>query len=182
MSVEEKKIYTSEDYWKNGDKERAELIYGDLVAMAPPSLTHQRIVHHLSRVIGQYIVDNKGECQILQAPFAVNIDAKDENWVEPDVFVVCDRSKLTERACVGAPDLVIEVVSPSSRRMDYAVKMQLYLDSGVREYWIVDPSKKITLVFRFGSDISPAITSFDKELSVGIFPDLSIKISELLEL
>lgn len=182
MAVEEKKIYTSEDYWKSGDEVRVELIYGDLVAMAPPSLTHQKLVHHLSRVIGQYIVDNKGSCQVIQAPFAVNMDAKDDNWVEPDVFVVCDRSKLTERACIGAPDLVIEVVSPSSRRMDYAVKMPLYLDSGVREYWIVDPSKRITLVFRFGSDISPAITSFDQELSVGIFPELSIRISDLLAL
>ena len=80
------------------------------------------------------------------APFAVNLDADDKNWVEPDISVIFDRNKLHDHGCFGAPDLIIEIVSPSSRRMDYSTKNALYSEAGVQEYWIVDPEKERTTV------------------------------------
>lgn len=141
--------YTSEDYWNLPEGERAELIDGKFYDMAPPSRIHQRLVSKLTSVIDQYITNHHGNCQVYPAPFAVNLDADDRDWVEPDVSVICDPNKLTDRGCSGAPDLIFEVVSPSSRRMDYNQKNALYANAGVREYWIVDPVKERVTVYHF---------------------------------
>ena len=95
--------------------------------------------------------------------------------------MICDREKLSERGCEGAPDFVIEVVSPSSRKMDYAKKTVLYLDAGVREYWIVDPLKGRTTVYRFEEDVAPIIFPFGEDITVGIYGDLEINMGKLLE-
>ena len=104
-----KNHYTSEDYWKLPDGERAELIDGNFYNMAPPSQIHQRLVMELAGTIRDYIKHNHGNCQVYPAPFAVNLDAEDKNWVEPDVSVICDPDKLTDRGCCGAPDLIFEI-------------------------------------------------------------------------
>lgn len=116
MPLPKQHTYTSEDYWNLPDGERAELIDGQLYNMAPPSRIHQRLVSQFTRVIGQYIADHHSSCQVYPAPFAVNLDADDEDWVEPDISVICDHSKLTDKGCSGAPDWIVEIVSPSSRR------------------------------------------------------------------
>lgn len=90
------------------------------------------------------------------APFAVNLSADDETYVEPDVSVICDASKLSERGCEGAPDLIVEVVSPSSRRMDYFKKADLYAGAGVREYWICDPDESMTTVYCYEQGYTPS--------------------------
>lgn len=126
--------YTAEDYWNLPEGERAELIDGKLYNMAPPSRIHQEIVSGLTRIVGNYIADHHGNCRVYPAPFAINLDADDKDWVEPDVSVICDPNKLTDRGCIGAPDLIIEIVSPASRKTDYIKKNALYLDSGVKEY------------------------------------------------
>ena len=133
--------YTSEDYWNLPEGTRAELIDGKLYDMAPPSRIHQQLVMELAGTIREYIKKNHGNCQIYPAPFAVNLDADDKDWVEPDISVICDPNKLTDRGCSGAPDLIFEIVSPSSRKLDYGIKNGIYSQSGVREYWIVDPAK-----------------------------------------
>ena len=102
--------------------------------------------------------------------------------MEPDISVICDRNKISDRGCEGAPDLVIEVVSPSSRKMDYVRKNTVYAEANVREYWIVDPEKERTTVYRYEDDVAPTIFSFDQAITVGIYKDLSITISELLHL
>ena len=114
--------YTSEDYWNLPDGERAELIDGRLYNMAPPSRIHQKLVSELTQTIGSHIKSKSGSCEVYPAPFAVNLNADDKTYVEPDISVICDKNKLTDRGCSGAPDLVIEVVSPSSSRMDYILK------------------------------------------------------------
>lgn len=172
--------YTSEDYWNLPEGERAELIDGKFYDMAPPSRIHQRLVSKLTSVIDQYITNHHGNCQVYPAPFAVNLDTEDRDWVEPDVSVICDPNKLTDRGCSGAPDLIFEVVSPSSRRMDYNQKNALYANAGVREYWIVDPVKERVTVYRFEDDAAPTIYTFDQEIPVGIYPGLTIRIRELL--
>ena len=93
---------------------------------------------------------------------------------------ICDKSKLSDRGCEGAPDFIIEIVSPSSRRMDYYKKCTLYAESGVREYWIVDPEKQRTMIYRYEDDAAPMIVPFEQDLAVGIYNDFMINVSKLL--
>lgn len=174
------RFYTSDDYWNLPEGERAELIDGVLYGMAPPNFRHQKLVSELHNILMNHVKSQKGGCEVIPTPFAVNLTADDEKWVEPDISVICDRSKLSDRGCEGAPDFIIEVVSPSSRRMDYAVKMQLYADAGVREYWIVDPIKDRTTVYFFEEDFAPVVFPFDTDITVGIYGSLSINVAELL--
>ena len=180
MPLLKEQYYTSEDYWNLPEGKRAELINGRFYAMAPPSRIHQKIVAQFTKILAQYIDSHQGNCEVYPAPFAVNLDANDENWVEPDVSVICDKTKLTEKGCSGAPDFIIEIVSPSSRHMDYTTKNTLYFNAGVREYWIVDPEKERTTVYRYEEDVAPAIFSFGQDIKIGIYSGLTVNISELL--
>ena len=172
--------YTSKDYWNLPEGKRAELIDGKFYAMAPPSRIHQKLVFSISRIIGNYIADHHGSCEVYPAPFAVNLDADDKNWVEPDVSVICDPNKLTDRGCSGAPDLIFEIVSPASRKQDYTLKHFIYSQSGVREYWIVDPPKEKVVVYCYEHDSDPCLYSFDSDIPVGIYEGLTIRIKDLL--
>ena len=177
-----KELYTSDDYWNLPEGERAELINGQFYAMAPPSRIHQELVMELSATLRDYIKSHGGNCKVYPSPFAVNLDAEDNNWVEPDISIICDKSKLTDRGCSGAPDLIVEIVSPSSRKMDYVWKAGLYMDAGVREYWIVDPVNEWTTKYYFEEDSAPVIVPFSAELKAEIYQkQLSICIAGLLE-
>lgn len=181
MPLPTRKFYTSEDYQNLPDDQRAELIDGQLYDMAPPYRVHQKLVSQFIQLIGSHIKENGGSCEVYPAPFAVNLDGDDQNWVEPDISVICDPDKLTDRGCEGAPDFIIEVVSPSSRKMDYVTKHFLYSNSGVREYWIVDPAKERTTVYRYEEDSAPVIVPFDLPIQVGICRNLQIPVAELLK-
>lgn len=172
--------YTAADYWSLPDGQRAELVDGQLIAMAPPSRIHQKIVSELLKKIGNYIDKNNGACEVYVSPFAVNLNADDKIYVEPDVSVICDKNKLSDRGCEGAPDFIVEVVSPSSRKHDYSTKNTIYSNAGVREYWIVDPEKERTTVYRYEEDAAPIIIPFSQSIKVGIYSDLSITIADLL--
>lgn len=172
--------YTSEDYWNLPEGTRAELIDGKFYDMAPPSRIHQQLVMELAGTIREYIKKNHGKCQVYPAPFAVNLDADDKDWVEPDISVICDPNKLTDRGCSGAPDLIIEIVSPSSRKMDYSLKNTIYSQADVREYWIVDPVKERVTVYHYEEDAAPTIYTFTQPITVGIYKDLTITITNLL--
>mgnify|MGYP000816807418 CR=1 FL=1 len=174
-----KELYTSDDYWNLPEGERAELINGQFYAMAPPSRIHQELVMELSATLRDYIKSHGGNCKVYPSPFAVNLDAEDNNWVEPDISIICDKSKLTDRGCSGAPDLIVEIVSPSSRKMDYVWKAGLYMDAGVREYWIVDIAKNRITVYNFNHDYSIEEYSFTDTVKAGIYEDLSIDFSEI---
>lgn len=180
MPLPKQHTYTSEDYWNLPNDERAELIDGQLYNMAPPSRIHQKLVMKLSASIQQHIDSKGGSCEVYPAPFAVNLNADDKTYVEPDISVICDKNKLTDRGCSGAPDLVIEVVSPSSSRMDYIIKLNLYMAAGVREYWIVDPPRKRTTVYHLEAGDAPTIFAFNQTISVGIFPELAICIADMI--
>ena len=180
MAFPLKQVYTIDDNYALPEGERAELIDGRMVLMAPPGTLHQRISHLLEWRIEDYIRRKKGDCQVFAAPFAVFLNADEKTYVEPDISVVCDRDKLDERGCNGAPDFIIEIVSAGSRRTDYGKKNSLYADSGVREYWIVDPEKQSTTVYRYEEDAAPMIFPFDQTVTAGIYGDLNITITELL--
>lgn len=181
MPLPKRKSYTSEDYWNLPDGQRAELIDGQLYDMAPPYRVHQKLVSKFTQLIGSHITENGGSCEVYPAPFSVNLDADDRDWVEPDISVICDPDKLTDRGCEGAPDFIIEVVSPGSRKMDYSTKNTLYSEAGVREYWIVDPAKERTTVYRYEEDSAPIIVPFDLPIQVGIYQNLQITVAELLK-
>ena len=184
MPLLKKDFYTIEDIYSLPDGKRAELIEGEIYDMAPPSTTHQRILSFLHLQIAKYIADNHGLCEIFPAPFAVFLksaegDSDYNNYVEPDISVICDPDKLDEKGCQGTPDWIIEIVSPSSKRMDYYTKLSLYLDAGVREYWIVDPIKKTILVYHMEENDGPTIYSFESCIHAANYDDLSIDFSKL---
>lgn len=172
--------YTIQDIFALPDGQRAELIDGVIYNMTPPNRIHQKLIIELGTAINNFIKSKDGSCDVYPAPFAVFTNTDDETYVEPDISVICDKNKLDERGCNGAPDFIIEIVSPSSRKMDYSTKMTLYSNAGVREYWIVDPAKERTTIYRFEEDAAPTIIPFTQPIQVGIYNDLNINISELL--
>lgn len=196
MKLKGGKGYTLADIEALPEGERAELIDGEMFRMDAPLRIHQDIVMELSFEIISYIRKNKGNCKVYAAPFAVRIKKDNLNYVEPDISVVCDHEKLDEKGCYGAPDWVIEILSPSSVKMDCERKVKLYCETGVREYWIVDPEKETVTVYDFAhSDTAqptdgacalaaeswnkPMLYSFTKQVKAGIFENLWLDFSKL---
>ena len=141
--VQKEKHYTYADYCKWPDDERWELIDGRPYAMAPaPGSFHQSVSGEIYFQLKQFLRGKVCKAYISPLDVRLNADTKDNTVVQPDVLVVCDPSKIDEKGCVGAPDMVVEVLSPSSLRHDRLIKFNKYLEAGVREYWIVDPESK----------------------------------------
>ena len=172
--------YSIEDIYNLPEGQHAELIDGELYMMAAPSTKHQRLVTEFTYLIKDYIKRNNGECEIFPSPFAVFLNADNEIYLEPDISVICDKSKLEDKGCNGAPDWIVEVISPSTQRMDYSIKLFKYRTAGVREYWIVNPITKTVQIYSFDGEEDSSQFSFDDEISVHIFDGLTIKISDLL--
>ncbi|HHH52932.1 MAG TPA: Uma2 family endonuclease [Bacteroidetes bacterium] len=144
--------YSYADYLSWKIKERLELIKGKLFKMSPaPSLLHQEVSGNLFLKIGKFLEGNN--CKIFSAPFDVRFpdDSKEDkdvfNTVQPDITVVCDLSKLDRRGCLGAPDLIVEILSPSSSKHDLKYKYELYEEYGVKEYWVVHPEEQTLLIY-----------------------------------
>ena len=167
--------YTIEDIYALPEGERAELIDGKIYYMAPPSTRHQRIISDIHYRIKDYIIKNNGECEVLPAPFAVFLNKDNKNYVEPDISIICDKDKITDKGCHGAPDWVIEIISPGNKEMDYFKKLFKYQAAGVREYWIVDPIKEMVMVYRFDKETMEEY-SFGEDIPVGIYEGFSIKV------
>lgn len=174
-ALKKEEVYTIEDIYALPNGERAELIDGKIYYMALPNTKHQRLVHFFDREIGNYIQSKHGECEVFPAPFAVFLNENDINYVEPDISVICDKNKISDKGCHGAPDWIIEIVSPSSKQMDYYKKLFKYRTAGVREYWVVDPEKELVTIYSFEKD-SMEEYSFDKDIPVGIYESFSIKV------
>ena len=180
MSSSKKHSCTFDDYCNLPEGVRSDLIDGQLYIGKTPFSIHANLVGSLLLPIGNYLRRCHPECEMILGPLAVNPDSQKINWVEPDLFVTCDCSKIKEQYFIGAPDWVIEVTSFDSRFMDYILKSAVYYNAGVREYWIVDPAKERTTVYHFEEDAAPTIFSFDQDIPVGIFPGLKINIAVLL--
>lgn len=126
------------------------------------------------REIGNYIQRSHGECEVFPAPFAVFLNKNSENtYVEPDISVICDKNKITDKGCYGAPDWIIEAVSPGSKRMDYYIKLFKYRTAGVKEYWIADYERNMVTVYDFQNDSGYEYTFSDK-IPVCIYSDFLI--------
>ncbi|WP_300772516.1 Uma2 family endonuclease [uncultured Acetatifactor sp.] len=172
--------YTEEDYDNLPENVRAELIDGQFYYMSAPSRIHQTILSELHIAIGTYIKSQGGSCRVYPAPFAVKLFEDRDTVVAPDISVICDRDKLTDKRCSGAPDWIIEIISPSNPGHDYIRKLNLYADAGAREYWIVDPMVKEVAVYHLekGSFRAKAYT-FQDRIAVNIYDDFQIDFQEL---
>lgn len=178
MYALKEEMYTVADIYNLPDGERAELIDGQIYYMAPPSRKHQHILNFLNTEVNLYIRKNNGDCQVYPAPFAVFLNENDRNYVEPDISIICDKSKLTDKGCNGAPDWIIEIVSPSSRQMDYYKKLFKYRTVGVREYWVIDPDKNMITVYNFERDTMEEY-EFSNKVKAGIYEDFEIDFSRI---
>lgn len=175
MAPAQENVYTLDDIYALPEGQRAELIDGQIYGMAPVMRIHQHLLMNLSALIHRYIQKKKGACLVYPAPFAVFLNQDNHNYVEPDISVICDKSKLDEDGCHGAPDWIIEIVSQSSKARDYMTKLFKYRTAGVREYWIVDPEKKMVSVYGFEKDTVEHY-NFSADVPVGIYNGFTIKI------
>lgn len=173
--------YTTDYIYSLPEGKRAELIDGQIYDMAPPARLHQKILMELSANIRDYIKQKGGSCEVYPAPFSVFLNQNNKTYVEPDISVICDKNKLDDRGCNGAPDWIIEIVSPGSTRMDYSIKLFKYRTSGVREYWIVNPMKKTIQTYSFEGDEDSNQFFFDENVKVGIYEDFEINLADLLK-
>lgn len=180
MALAQEKIYTIDDIYALPEGERAELIDGQIYDMAPPNTMHQRISHRLAWKIENYVQSKNGGCEVFPAPFAVFLNQDDHNYVEPDISVICDKNKINDKGCAGAPDWIIEIVSPSTQRMDYGIKLFKYRTAGVREYWIVNPVTRTVNVYDFEHEEKTWQYSFEDDIPVCIYENFSIRISDLV--
>ena len=178
MPLLQREDYTVEDIYALPEGTRAELIDGQIYYMAPLGRRHQNLLFSISRVIADYIDQKGGSCEVDIAPFAVFLNENDKNYVEPDISVICDTSKLNDRGCNGAPDWIIEIVSPASRKMDYFTKLFKYRTAGVREYWIVDPLKNLILIYNFDTSDSEQYI-FADTVKAGIYEYLYLDFSRI---
>ena len=171
-----KKVFTTADIEALPEGVRAELINGEMFMMASPTRTHQKLLGTIYVQVCNYIASKEGKCEVYAAPFAVYLHNDDKTYVEPDVLVVCDTDKLDEKGCHGAPDFVVEIVSPSSHKMDEVLKLTEYRKAGVREYWIVDAEKKMVKVYHFEGEESMQEYSFEEEIPVGIYENMKKRV------
>lgn len=161
--------YTVRDYFALPEERRAELIDGVLYDMAAPTFDHQSIAGEIHRQIANYILDHNGGCRVAAAPVDVQLDCDDRTMVQPDVLILCDQDKILRGRVYGAPDFVLEVISPATKRKDYFKKLMKYENAGVREYWIMDPFKKQLIVFFFEGDIYAQIHDLSEPVAVNIY-------------
>ena len=178
MTIADFKPATIEDIENLPEGQRAELIDGVIYMQAAPLRIHQRLSGQLQHRILNHIEQVGKPCDVYNAPFAVRLG---DNYVEPDISVICDPSKLTEKGCQGAPDWIIEILSPATAMNDYVRKLALYARSGVREYWIVNPAGHSVRTYLF-SEPEPQSReySFDDMIPVGISEGFTIRIADLL--
>lgn len=181
MPLPQSNLYTEDDYYNLPEDVRAELIDGQLFYnQAAPSRIHQTILSELHITIGAYFKSKGGSCRIYPAPFAVKLREDRKTIVEPDISVICDKSKLTDKGCTGAPDWIIEIISPSNSSHDYIHKLNLYADAGVREYWIVDPVRESIFVYYLEQATFNVETyTFMDKIKVNIYDDLFIDFAAL---
>ena len=177
--------FTAEDYFNWPDDQRIEIIDGVVYNMATPTIPHQLIAGELVTIFRNYIRSKNGKCIPSTSPITVQLDKDPKTMLQPDVIIVCDRDKFEEKVVFGAPDFVVEILSPSTRRKDMTIKLGKYMNAGVREYWMVDPKKKNIIVYLLNEeekDYDISIYTFENEVPVGIYAgECKVNFKEIYE-
>ena len=161
--------YTIEDYYNWPEDERIELIDGAIYDIGAPTFAHQDIMIEIAYILKKYIKEKKGKCMVQVAPLDVQLDRDNKTMVQPDVMVICNKDNVTNKNIFGAPDLVMEVLSKSTRKKDMGIKLAKYINANVREYWIVDIEKERVIVYDIEHDIHVTIYTFENKVPVGIW-------------
>jgi Uma2 family endonuclease len=184
------KTYTYADYLTWKFSERVELIKGWVYKMSPaPRRIHQKVESNLHIEIGSFFKNSK--CDVYESPFDVRLiknkgqsDHEIETVVQPDICVICDLDKLDDKGCVGAPDLIIEILSPSTIKKDYTEKFNLYEENGVKEYWIANPEGRSLQIFYLNDGKYEELETYEEKedtITSKLFQDLKIKMIEVFE-
>lgn len=177
-------MFTIEDYYDLSKDERLELIDGVIYDMSSPTSIHQVLTGKIFNKIENYISEKKGKCIPIISPMDVQLDCDDKTIVQPDVMIVCDRDQIKKGVVYGAPDFVVEVLSPSTLERDKGIKLTKYMRAGVREYWVVDPKKKKIVVYVADDEeyYNIFLYTFENELPVHIFhEDCKINFKEIYD-
>ena len=189
LSLDLTKRYTYANYLSWLDDVRRELIDGIVKRMSAPLSIHAEISSEISWHLGAIVKRNKGKCKVFTAPFDVRFpkqgetaDDKIDTVVQPDICVICDLSKIDRRGCCGAPDMIVEILSPSTGKRDMFDKFMLYEESGVKEYWVVYPDSKAINVFLLQSNgkyDDGALYELEGKVPVHVFDDCTIDLDEI---
>ena len=162
--------YTAEDYYAMPDDQRCELIDGVLYDMASPDFNHQTIVEYVGLALKEYVKKNGGNCLVRMTAQDTKVSSDDITIVQPDIFVLCDRTKIKKQWIFGAPDMIVEVLSKSTQKKDCTIKLNKYLFSGVKEYWIIDPVTEKIICYDFSQEtVIPMIYGFNDSVPAAIW-------------
>ena len=191
LSLDLKKRYTYADYLTWMDDVRRELIEGFIKLFPAPRPAHAKISFNITWNLGAIIQKNKGRCEVYYAPFDVRLPKNGETAydkiytvVQPDICVICDLSKIDDRGCYGAPDMIIEIISPSTGKRDLNEKFALYEESGVKEYWVVYPDSKAITVFLLQDDgkyDAGSVYEFEGQVPIHIFDEITIDLHDIFQ-
>lgn len=180
--------YTLADYFLTGEDERVELIDGNFIVMETPTMTHQELISGASDVLKNYIRTNGGKCRVFLSPLSVHINVNDnKTMLVPDLFILCHPEQInkedgTYHYVEGAPDFVMEVLSPSTRKNDMTIKLHKYEEAGVKEYWVVDPKAECVIVYEFQKEITPTLYPFTEPVPVGIYDGaVTVNFAEIIK-
>ena len=184
-AAEKKHRYTLEEFFEITDERRAELVDGEIYYFSSPTTVHQFISGEIWSALKLHITENGGACMPFYAPCDVKLRADGEDIFVPDVLVVCDRKKIGKRYIEGAPDFIVEILSPSTKRRDLTLKSAKYMEAGVKEYWMVDSDEKRIVVYLQDTEFMMHIYGFQDQIPVHIFDGQCLidfgKISERIE-
>ena len=175
--------YTVEDFQALPEKCLVELIDGVLIENETPTFVHQMIVSMVHAAFFSFIKKNRGDCKVIPGQSGVQLDSDDRSMLVPDLYVICDKEKIRRFGVFGAPDYILEVLSPSTRKRDLNLKVHKYWDAGVREYWMIDPAKKVLISYDFTNEETvPTVCPLEGTAPVAIFDGkLSIDLDEIRE-
>ena len=175
--------YTLEDYYTLSDDRRAELIDGVIYDMSAPTFVHQHILGNIFYTVKSFIDGRKGTCVPMVAPVDVRLDCDEKTMVQPDLLILCDKSRICKWGIMGAPDFCLEIISESTGRKDYIKKLQKYTDAGVKEYWIIDPFRKVLVTYCWKDDYAPHVQPLQGKAGLALYDgELQIDLEEIASL
>lgn len=175
--------YTLDDYYALPDERRVELIDGVIYDMSAPTFVHQHILGEVYTAIRNYITDRGGTGIPMMAPVDVRLDSDDKTMVQPDILILCDKSKICKWGINGAPDFCLEIISESTSRKDYIKKLQKYTEAGVKEYWIIDPFRKVLVSYNWKDNYLPHMCMLQGNVGLALYDEeLQIDLDALASL